>query len=302
MEIIQLSGYSVEEKMAIARLHLVQKQREAHGLKPKDVKISDKTLQAIIEQYTRESGVRELDRMVASVMRNVAKTVVNGDTYDTNIKPEQLHEILGPHRYQRDKYEKQQPCGVAVGLAWTQVGGDILYIESVLSKGKGGLTLTGNLGDVMKESATTALAFVKANADTIGIDPRTFDQYNLHIHVPEGATPKDGPSAGITMMTTLVSSLTQRRVRNNLAMTGEISLRGKVTPVGGIKEKILAAKRSGLKEIILCYQNEKDVIEIGDEYTKGLTFHYVENMLDVLDLALEKKQTFDYKIELNPAK
>lgn len=297
MEIIQLSGYSIEEKLSIAKLHLIKKQKEAHGLKSNAIKLSDKTLQEIIEKYTRESGVRELDRMLASVMRNAAKKIVMETEFDNSVKPEMLSEILGPERYNREMYEKSQPAGVAVGLAWTQTGGDILYIESILTKGKGGFTLTGNLGDVMKESASAAFSLLKSHGEELKINNKIFENYNIHIHVPDGAIPKDGPSAGITMLTAMTSLFTQRRVRNHVAMTGEITLRGKVTPVGGIKEKILAAKRAGIKEIILCKWNEKDVIEVGEMYTKGLKFHYVENWDEVIQIALEEKISQDYKID-----
>lgn len=289
MEIIQLSGYSIEEKVEIAKKHLIPKVRKDHGLKAGQVKLSDKVLVEVVDSYTREAGVRELERQLAAVMRYVAKSVAMEESYEPNIKVTDLPEILGPVKYDRDMYNEKQLPGVAVGLAWTSVGGDILFIEASTSKGKGVLTLTGNLGDVMKESATTALSYIKANIDKLGmagIDPL---EYNIHIHVPEGAVPKDGPSAGITMLTALVSAFTGRSLRPHVAMTGEITLRGKVLPVGGIKEKILAAKRSGLKEVIMCKKNEKDVLEIAPEYLKGLNFHYVERMDEVLDLALEKK-------------
>ena len=282
MEIIHLSGYSVEEKVEIAKRHLVGKQREAHGLKAKDVRFSGKSLVAMIERYTRESGVRDLDRKLAAVMRSRAKAVALEDKFEPLVKPEDLQQLLGNARFQKDDFQMDFPAGVAVGLAWTQTGGEILFIESVLSSGKGNLTLTGNLGDVMKESATTALSFLKAHAVTFDIEPEIFNKKNLHVHVPEGAIPKDGPSAGITMLTALASVFTGREVTKNLAMTGEITLRGKVLPVGGIKEKILAAKRSGIKNTVLCLANKKDVDEINKDYIKGMSFVYVEDMLDVL--------------------
>lgn len=286
MEIIHVSGYSVEEKVEIAKKHLVPKQRKAHGLKQTDVKISPSILKELVQYYTRESGVRELDRQVASVMRSVAKAVAMEDSYNISVQKEDLKVYLGPEKYDKEVYERAKIPGVVVGLAWTQVGGDILFIESSLSPGKGKLTLTGSLGDVMKESATTALSFIKANHEQLGIDNEDFTKHDLHIHVPEGATPKDGPSAGITMLTAVTSAFTKKQVRPYLAMTGEITLRGKVLPVGGIKEKILAAKRSGVKEIILCKTNQKDIEEIEERYLKGLTFHYVTDMMEVLKLAL----------------
>lgn len=295
MEIIQLGGYSVEEKIEIAKRHLVPKTRLDHGLKANQVKISDKVLEAIIDKYTREAGVRDLDRQLAGIMRNVAKHVAMEEEYNVNISKDQLHKILGAERFDRDIYTEKQPAGVAIGLAWTSVGGDILFIEASLSKGKGNLTLTGNLGDVMKESATTALSYIRAHANAIGVDVEDFSNWNVHIHVPEGAIPKDGPSAGITMLTALTSAFTGRAIKPYIAMTGEITLRGKVLPVGGIKEKILAAKRSGLKEIILCKTNKRDIAEIPAEYLEGLTFHYVERMEEVLDLALEPAATMGVK-------
>ncbi|MCP4121820.1 MAG: endopeptidase La [Bacteroidetes bacterium] len=290
MEIIRLSGYSVEEKKEIARRHLVKKQRDAHGLKAGEVKLGLRSLEHLIQNYTRESGVRELDRIIASVMRSVAKSVAMEEKYDITVKPESIEGMLGRPRYQNEIYSEKSPPGVSVGLAWTPVGGDILFIESSISPGKGQLTLTGNLGDVMKESATTAMTYLKSNAEKIGVDPKVFNEWNVHIHVPEGAIPKDGPSAGIAMLSALTSLFMQRKVRPFLAMTGEITLRGRVLPVGGIKEKILAAKRAGIKEIILCQQNERDIEEINKEFIKDMKFHYVTNMLDVLMLALEKNK------------
>ena len=287
MEIIELSGYSTEEKIHIAHQHLVPKQLTAHGLKPKHLIFSDDVLRAIIEDYTRESGVRELDRQIASVVRSVARTVVTKENYDVHLSVADIEKRLGHKKFDKEMYKEENPAGVAVGLAWTSVGGDILFIETLLSKGKGELKLTGNLGDVMKESATTALSFLKSHASEMNIPADMFSQNDIHIHVPQGAIPKDGPSAGITMLTALTSLFTGRKVKPFLAMTGEITLRGKVLPVGGIKEKILAAKRAGLNEVILCKKNEPDILEIKKEYIEGMKFHYVERMNDVLDIALE---------------
>jgi ATP-dependent Lon protease len=287
MEIIRLSGYSVEEKVEIAKQHLIPEQREEHGLKPKDIKISETIIKQIIQDYTREAGVRSLDRRMAALMRNVAKKVAMAEKYTPSVRPEDLKGMIGPARFSSDSYEKDQIAGVAVGLAWTSVGGEILFIETLLSKGKGGMTLTGNLGAVMRESASTALSFLKSKADVVDLDPSVFDENDIHIHVPEGAIPKDGPSAGVTMLTALASAFTKRPVKANLAMTGEITLRGKVLPVGGIKEKILAAKRAGCTTIILCKENQKDVEEINAMYIEGLTFHYVSRMTEVLAFALD---------------
>ncbi len=286
MEIIDLSGYSLEEKMEIAFRHLISQQLEAHGLKASHVTITPEGMQAIIHEYTRESGVRSLNRHIGSVMRYVAKRVAMKDFYHKEIKQEHLREILGPDYINNDIYDEVQTPGVAVGLAWTSVGGDILFIEGNISKGTGALTLTGNLGNVMKESATTAHSYLKANATMLGLDIENMEKCNIHIHVPEGAIPKDGPSAGITMMTTLASAFTGKPVKPYLAMTGEITLRGKVLPVGGIKEKVLAAKRAGIKEIILCKENQRHVAEIPAAYIDGVQFHYVEQMKEVLDLAV----------------
>jgi ATP-dependent Lon protease len=286
LEIIDLSGYAIEEKVEIAKRHLVPKQKEAHGLEKVSLKISDTVLEKLIESYTRESGVRELDRQLASVMRHQAKEyVLNGKVKPVLTTPD-VTKILGLPRYNNELYKTTNMPGVAVGLAWTYVGGDILFIETSLSDGKGDIQLTGNLGQVMKESASTALTYLKSNAKKIGVDAELFGKKSIHIHVPEGATPKDGPSAGITMLTALSSVFTGRKVKPYLAMTGEITLRGQVLPVGGIKEKVLAAKRAGMKEIIMCAQNEKDVMEIDPRFIKGVTFHYVKTMLQVLDLAL----------------
>lgn len=286
LEIIDLSGYAVEEKIEIAKRHLLPKQQEAHGLKDVTIKISDKVLEKLIEDYTRESGVRDLDRQLAGVMRNIAKQyAVKGKVKPTLALPD-LEKILGRPRFSNDIYKVANMPGVAVGLAWTYVGGDILFIETALSDGKGELKMTGNLGNVMKESASTAFTWLQANAKKLDIEPEAFNKKNVHIHIPEGAVPKDGPSAGITMMTALTSAFTNKRIRPYLAMTGEITLRGQVLPVGGIKEKVLAAKRAGLKEIIMCWQNEKDVLEINPAFIKGIKFHYVRNMQQVLDIAL----------------
>jgi len=286
MEIISISGYSTEEKIEIAKKHLIPEQRTEHGLKNKDIKFSSKVIKQLIQDYTRESGVRSLNRQVASVMRATAKKVAMEEKYDASISESIVKEILGPVKFSRDRYQRSKVPGVVVGLAWTSVGGDILFIEASLNKGKGNLQLTGNLGAVMKESAQTALSFIKANAEAFGIDAKKFEEQDIHIHVPEGATPKDGPSAGITMLTALTSAFTGKNVKANLAMTGEITLRGKVLPVGGIKEKILAAKRAGIKDIILCRENEKHVKEINETYIKGVKFHYVERMEEVLKIAL----------------
>jgi ATP-dependent Lon protease len=287
MEVIHIGGYSLEEKVEITKKHLLPKQRKEHGLKAKDVKLSPKVIRKIIQDYTRESGVRSLDRQVAAIMRSIAKKVAMEESYEVSVTEEMVGEILGPTKFSRDKYQRIKVPGVVIGLAWTSVGGDILFIEVSLSAGKGNLQLTGNLGAVMKESAFTALSFIKAHAGKLDIDPKIFTEKDIHIHVPEGAIPKDGPSAGITMLTALTSALTQKPVKPNLAMTGEITLRGKVLPVGGIKEKILAAKRAGIKEIILCQENEKHVAEINADYIKGLKFHYVDQMEEVINIALK---------------
>ena len=286
LEIIDLGGYAIEEKLEIAKRHLIPKQKEAHGLKNTNFTISDKVIEKIIAEYTRESGVRELDRMLASVMRNQAKEFALYEKVKQALTAPDIENILGKPKYSNDMYKMALMPGVAVGLAWTYVGGDILFIESSLSDGKGELKITGNLGNVMKESATTALSYLQANAKKYKIDPKLFEKKNIHIHVPEGAVPKDGPSAGITMMTALASAFAGKKVKPFLAMTGEITLRGLVLPVGGIKEKILAAKRAGIKEIILCSQNEKDVDEIDADFIRGVKFRYVKTMSQVLELAL----------------
>lgn len=287
LEIIDLSGYAVEEKMEIAKRHLIPKQKELHGLKTSNFKINDKVLEKIIQDYTRESGVRELDRQLASIMRYQAKQLTLKGKLKSSLSADDIEKILGKPRYSNEIYKTANMPGVAVGLAWTYVGGDILFIETSLSDGKGELRLTGNLGNVMKESAATALTYLQSNARKYKLDPKLFEKKNIHIHVPEGAVPKDGPSAGITMMTAIASALTGKKVKPYLAMTGEITLRGQVLPVGGIKEKVLAAKRAGLKELILCWQNEKDVQEIDSSFIKGIQFHYVKNMSQVLELALQ---------------
>ena len=291
MELIDVSGYIQEEKVEIARRHLVPKQLENHGLNKDDIDIPKKTLDAIVESYTRESGVRELDKKIAKIMRKVARKKASEEEYPHTLTVADLHDYLGVAEYNRDKYEGNEYAGVVTGLAWTAVGGEILFVESSLSKSKGEkLTLTGNLGDVMKESAVIAMQFVKSHAYMLNINEELFDKWSVHIHVPEGAIPKDGPSAGITMVTSIASSFTQRKVRPNLAMTGEITLRGRVLPVGGIKEKILAAKRANIKDIILSIENKKDIEEIRESYLKGLTFHYVRDIKEVLDFALLDEQ------------
>jgi ATP-dependent Lon protease len=287
LEIIELNGYAVEEKIEIARRHLIPKQKDAHGLKSTNIRLSDKVLEKIIQDYTRESGVRELDRHLASIMRNQAKQLAFEGKLKSNLTTEDVEKILGRARYSNEMYKAAAMAGVAVGLAYTYVGGDILFIEATMSDGKPDLRLTGNLGNVMKESATTALSYLSANAKKHGIDPKVFESKTMHIHVPEGAVPKDGPSAGVTMLTSLASAITGKKVRPYLGMTGEITLRGQVLPVGGIKEKVLAAKRAGLREIILCWQNEKDIQDINPDYIKGVKFHYVKTMNQVLDLALQ---------------
>ena len=290
MEIIDISGYTMEEKVQIAKKHLVPKQKEEHGLENKTLNITDAALQKLIEGYTRESGVRKLEQQVGKLIRKVTKSIAMQEEYPKVIKPEEVVKLLGQEYFDKDLYETNDTAGVVTGLAWTPVGGDILFIESILNRGKGGVTLSGQLGDVMKESAMAALSYLRAHADEYGIDYRIFDYYNLHIHVPAGAVPKDGPSAGITMTTSIASALTQRKVKPNLAMTGEVTLRGKVLPVGGIKEKILAAKRAGIQEIILCHKNRKDIEEITPSYISDLTFHYVDMVDEVLKIALMEEK------------
>ena len=295
MEVINMSGYTIEEKIEIADQHLFPKQLKEHGLTKTELRIEKPQLAQIVTGYTRESGVRGLDKKIASVVRSIAKSVVMKENYNRILTSDDIVKILGTPKLEQDLYENNDVAGVVTGLAWTSVGGDILFIESIASKGKGQLSITGNLGTVMKESATIALEYIKAHADEYGINPEIFEKYNIHVHVPEGATPKDGPSAGITMLTSLISTLTQKRVKSNLAMTGEITLRGKVLPVGGIKEKILAAKRSGINEIILCADNKKDVDEIKTEYLDGLTFYYVTKMSEVIDLAIINEKVLNPK-------
>jgi ATP-dependent Lon protease len=298
MEMIDVSGYIVEEKIEIAKRHLIPAQLINHGLKKGQISIPNKTIEKLIENYTRESGVRELNKRIAQIARKIAKKIAFEEEFESNIKVEQLEELLGMPIYNRGIYDGNKFAGVVTGLAWTAVGGDILYIETSLSKGKGGkLTLTGNLGDVMKESAVLAVEYIKAHADILGIEQSVFENWNIHIHVPEGAIPKDGPSAGITMMTSIASAFTQRKVKKSIAMTGEITLRGKVLPVGGIREKILAAKRAKINEIILSSLNKKDVDDIKPEYVKGLKFHYVDTVDEVLDQAL-LKQKVDNAVEI----
>ncbi|MFM2285436.1 MAG: hypothetical protein RLZZ543_933 [Bacteroidota bacterium] len=287
MELIEVTGYTQEEKIEISKQHLIPKQITEHGLNKEQVKFTKKALEKLIEDYTRESGVRSLEKRIAKVIRSVAKSIALEETVEAKIDAKDIERIMGPARFHRDKYENNEVAGVVTGLAWTSVGGDILFIETLLSRGNGKLSLTGNLGDVMKESAVIALEFLKSHSESyLGISPEIFNHYNVHIHVPEGATPKDGPSAGIAMLTALSSAFTQRKVKSNLAMTGEITLRGVVLPVGGIKEKILAAKRANIQEVILSEENRKDVEEINSDYLKGMTFHYVNNMRDVLKHAL----------------
>lgn len=295
MEVIKMSGYTIEEKVEIARQHLFPRQLKEHGLTSKDLTIGKKQLEKIVEGYTRESGVRGLEAKIAQVIRNAAKSVAMEEEYNKKVTDADIISVLGVPRLERDKYESNDVAGVVTGLAWTSVGGDILFIESLLSPGKGSMTITGNLGTVMKESATIALEYIKANAELLGLDPEILSKYNIHLHVPEGATPKDGPSAGIAMLTSLVSLFTQKRVKKNIAMTGEITLRGKVLPVGGIKEKILAAKRANIKEIILCHENKSDIDEIKPQYIEGLTFHFVKEMSEVLQIAITDQKVKNAK-------
>jgi ATP-dependent Lon protease len=293
MEIIEVNGYTIEEKIEIAKQHLLPKQREQHGIKSKDISLKANVIEKVIEDYTRESGVRGLEKKIGSLVRGIATKIAMDVEYNPAVSKTDVETILGPPIYDKDLYEGNEVAGVVTGLAWTQVGGDILFIEASLSPGKGKLSLTGNLGDVMKESATIAMAYLRANASKFNIDFRLFDQWDVHVHVPAGATPKDGPSAGITMLTALTSAFTQRKVKPHLAMTGEITLRGKVLPVGGIKEKILAAKRANIKEIILSKSNRKDILEIKEDYIKDLSFHYVSEMKEVIELALSKDKVKD---------
>jgi ATP-dependent Lon protease len=290
MEIIEVSGYTIEEKVQIAKKHLLPKQKKDHGLEKAEFSMNDAAIAKVIEGYTRESGVRKLEQEIGRVVRKITKSIAMDQDYPHKISATDVVKLLGQEHFDKDTYENNEYAGVVTGLAWTPVGGDILFIETLLNRGKGVLTLSGQLGDVMKESAMAALSFLKAHSEEYGIDYRIFDQYNLHIHVPAGAVPKDGPSAGITMLTAIASALTQRKVKSKLAMTGEITLRGKVLPVGGIKEKILAAKRAGIREIIMCSKNRKDVEEIEAHYISDLSFHYVDDAKEVLALALLKEQ------------
>jgi ATP-dependent Lon protease len=306
MEIIEVNGYTIEEKVEIAKQHLLPKQREAHGLKTKDVVVKPDIIEKLIVDYTRESGVRALEKKIGSLVRGVAKNIAMEEPYNPTVNKKEVEKILGAPIYDKDLYEGNDVAGVVTGLAWTSVGGDILFIEASLSPGKGRLTLTGSLGDVMKESVTIALAYLRAHAGYFNIDPRLFDLWDIHVHVPAGATPKDGPSAGVTMLTALTSAFTQRKIKPHLAMTGEITLRGRVLPVGGIKEKILAAKRANIKEIILCASNKKDILEIKEDYIKDLKFNYVTQMREVIDLALLDETVNDsldltVKEEVKPA-
>ncbi|WP_288898175.1 endopeptidase La [uncultured Capnocytophaga sp.] len=296
MELINVTGYTIEEKAEIAKRHLLPKQLKEHGMKSSDIQLGRKEIERIIEGYTRESGVRALEKEIAKVVRYGAKNLAMEEAYDPKISVEDIEKILGVPHFDRDKYEDNDVAGVVTGLAWTSMGGEILFIESALSKGKGVLNITGNLGQVMKESATIALEYIKANAERYNLNPKLFENYDVHIHVPEGATPKDGPSAGIAMLTSLMSLFTQKRVKKHLAMTGEITLRGKVLPVGGLKEKILAGKRAGIKEYILSKDNKKDIQEIKEEYLKGLTFHYVTDMEEVVRLAITSQDAKHKKV------
>lgn len=293
MEIIEVTGYTMEEKLEIAKKHLIPKQRKEHGLKASDISFDRNAIVKIIEDYTRESGVRNLERAIGKVVRNITKSIAMEEEYQKKVNNDAVRKILGGEIFDKESYQDNSVAGVVTGLAWTSVGGEILFIETALSRGKGKLTLSGQLGDVMKESAMTALSYLKSKAEKLGIDYRVFDQYDLHVHVPAGAVPKDGPSAGITMLTAMASLFTQRKVKNKIAMTGEITLRGKVMPVGGIKEKILAARRAGLKEIILCQKNKRDIEEIDEQYIKGITFHFVDKVEDVLEIALLKAKVDD---------
>ncbi len=296
MEMIEVSGYLLEEKIEIAKKHLIPKELKEHGIKKSQLSLSQPIIRKIIEDYTRESGVRLLDKTIAKVSRNIAKRIVSEEEYNVKLTKEELKDILGFAKFSNDVYEGNEYAGVVTGLAWTSVGGTILYVESSISKGKGKVSITGNLGDVMKESVSVAMNYIKAHSEALSIPHEVFDKWDIHIHFPEGATPKDGPSAGITLVTSLVSTLTQRKVNKHLAMTGEITLRGKVLPVGGIKEKILAAKRAGIKNIILSKENTKDIKEIDQNYIKGLDFHFVEDIMDVVDIALMKQKVKNAKL------
>jgi ATP-dependent Lon protease len=293
MEIIEINGYTQEEKIEIAKKYLIPKQRKEHGIKASQFKMADRVIGKVIDEYTRESGVRGLEKKIASLARFRAKQIVLGEEVGGKVSIEDVEEILGNQRIEKEVYQNNDIAGVVTGLAWTSVGGEILFVESSMTKGKGKLTLTGQLGDVMKESAITALTYLKSNHEYLDINHKWFENHDFHIHFPAGAVPKDGPSAGITILTSLASTLTQRKVKSHLAMTGEITLRGKVLPVGGIKEKILAAKRAGIKEVILSDVNRKDIKDIPEHYLEGLQFHFVKNMLEVLDLALLEEKVKD---------
>ena len=290
LELIDVSGYLLEEKIEIAKKHLVSRQLQNHGMTQDDVRFSKEALTILIEDYTRESGVREMDKQIAKVVRRVARKIAFDDVYNKKIGSAEIKEYLGAPKYNKESYEGNEYAGVVTGLAWTSAGGEILYIETSLSRGKSKFTITGNLGEVMKESAAIAFEYLKAHSGQLGLKPEVFEKWDVHMHVPEGAIPKDGPSAGITMATALASAFTQRKVKKSLAMTGEITLRGRVMPVGGIKEKILAAKRAGIKEIVLSKENKKDIEEIKEIYLKGLSFHFVENVSDVFEIALMKEK------------
>ena len=290
MEIIEITGYTLEEKTQIAKKHLFPKQLEEHGLTKNHLTMDQKIITKVVDDYTRESGVRGLERKIGAVVRDAAKSIAMEQEYNKKVTLPDVTRILGAEIFDKELYQNNKLAGVVTGLAWTSVGGEILFIESSLSRGKGKLTLSGQLGDVMKESAITALSYLKSNAENLDLNYKVFENYDLHVHVPAGAVPKDGPSAGITMLTSLASIFTQRKVKDRMAMTGEITLRGKVLPVGGIKEKMLAAKRAGIKDIILCHKNKKDVDEMNDRYVKGLTMHYVETVDDVLAIALLKEK------------
>jgi ATP-dependent Lon protease len=290
MEIIEIQGYSLEEKVQIAKKYLIPKQRKAHGLKSTQFKVSDKALEVLIEQYTRESGVRSLDKRIASLARSVAKSVAMEEEVKKSLSESDVERILGNEKMEPESYENNETAGVVSGLAWSPMGGSVLFVESKLVPGKGQLQITGQLGDVMKESVMLARSYIKAHADYLDIDQRVFDHWDIHVHFPAGAIPKDGPSAGIAVLTSLASLFTQKKVKSKLAMTGEITLRGKVLPVGGIKEKLLAAKRAGITEVILCNQNRKDVEDIEPQYLKGVSFTYVHNMLQVLDIAITNQK------------
>jgi ATP-dependent Lon protease len=295
MELIEITGYLVEEKIEIAARHLLPKQLENHGVKPSELKIGSSMMELIIEKYTRESGVRELDKRLAKIVRVRAKDIASGSKFKKELSEDIIAKILGPSKYNRDLYTDNEQAGVVTGLAWTAAGGEILFVETSLSRGTGKLTLTGNLGEVMKESAVIALEYLKANAEVLSLPDNFSEKWNIHIHVPEGAIPKDGPSAGITMAASIASAFTQRKVRKYIAMTGEITLRGKILPVGGIKEKILAAKRASIREIILSEENRKDVEEIKEIYIRGLKFHYVSTIMDMLEFALLKQKVKNAK-------